>query len=208
MLDETCLMFIVYDGPDPGDLFDNFTRLPHMINTLKGGHSYSDMVNMPIKHATKLAVGDNFFRNSAHHITDDTYMTAIEAWSKWADSNKKNFKLTSIDFQPVPYSLTKASREQGGNALNMPDGPWYWLNYLITSPAKETPETYASTQASFKAMVESVPSAQDLPLFPNDSAYDQNPLKTFTTFRQLQATKAKYDPNEFFSQYTGGWSFT
>jgi FAD/FMN-containing dehydrogenase len=145
--DEACLLFLVYDGPDPGNVFEKFTKLPHLINTLKGGKTYSDIVNMPVRHAAKLAKGDNFFRNSAHLITDDTYLTAIKAWEKWSDENKKHFKLTSIDFQPVPLSLTQASKEQGGNALNMPDGPWYWLNYLITSKAGMDSETYAATQA-------------------------------------------------------------
>ena len=209
-LDEACLMFLVYDGPDPGNLFDNFTRLPYLVNTLGGGKSYNDVVNLPLPGATNLAKGDNFFRNSVHHINDDTYMTAIDNWRTWADANKADYLLTSIDFQPIPKSLTDASKKQGGNALNLPDGPWYWLNFLITSPPLDLAlnATYTAAQSRFKAMVDSVPNAKDLPLFPNDSGYDQNPLKTFTTYKTLQKTKKKYDPDNYFADYTGGWSFT
>jgi FAD/FMN-containing dehydrogenase len=207
-LDEACLMFIVYDGPDPGNVFDNFTAMPHLINTLKGNLTYNDIVNMPIKHAARSAKGDNLFRNSAHRITDDTYKTAVDTWLSWASDNKDDYSLTSLDFQPVPKSLTDASRAQGGNALDLPDGPWYWLNYLITSPSKEDPDKYAAAMGRFKALVESVPTAPDLPLFPNDCAFDQHPMQTFKTYPQLQATKKKYDPTGYFATHSGGWSFS
>ncbi|UZJ51807.1 hypothetical protein CBS101457_001127 [Exobasidium rhododendri] len=206
-LDEACLMFIVYDGPDPGTLFNNFTKLPYLINTLKGGQTYNDIVNLPLPGATKLGAGNNFFRNSVQHIDDDSYKTSIANWQTWADANKGDYTLTSIDFQPVPRSLTDASKQQGGDALNLPDGPWYWLNYLIQSPPLQGNASYTAAQARFKQMAESVPSATDLPLFPNDSGYDQNPLKTFTTYTQLQATKKKYDPTNYFSTYQNGWNF-
>lgn len=201
-------MFIVYDGPDPGDLFKKFTDLPHLVNTLKGGQTYKEIVNLPVPGATKLSRGDNFFRVSSHHIEDDSYKTSIANWRTWAEKNKGDYTLTSIDFQPIPKSLTDASRDQGGNAMNNPDGPFYWLNFLISSPPLQLPAAYTASQQRFKAMVESVPSASDLPLFPNDAAADQNPLKTFSTYPQLQATKKKYDPDNYFSEYTGGWSFS
>lgn len=207
-LDEVCLMFIVYDGPDPGNVFDNFTSMPHLISTLKGNLTYNDIVNMPIKHAARSAKGDNLFRNSAHHITDDSYKTAVDSWVTWADANKADFTLTSLDFQPIPKSLTDASKAQGGNALNLPDGPWYWLNYLITSPPKEDPDKYSAAMGRFKALVDSVPTAPDLPLFPNDCAFDQHPMQTFTTYPALQATKKKYDPTGYFATHSGGWSFS
>ena len=30
-LDEAIIMFLVYDGPDPGTAFDNFTSIPHLL---------------------------------------------------------------------------------------------------------------------------------------------------------------------------------
>ncbi len=52
-------------------------------------------------------------------------------------------------------------------------------------------------------MVNSVPNTQGLPLFINDANYDQNPLRTFTSFPRLQQIKAKYDPDSFFANYYG-----
>lgn len=66
---------------------------------------------------------------------------------------------------------------------------------------------YKAVQASYRDMVASVGNADDLPLFINDASHDQNPLQTFSTFSKLKEIKKKYDPDNFFADKTGGWSF-
>ncbi|KAH8880305.1 FAD-binding domain-containing protein [Thozetella sp. PMI_491] len=206
-LDALALLFLVYDGEDPGDAFANFTSLPNLANTL-GTKTYKDVVNMPIANEAELSRGDNIFRVAVHDFSDDTYLQAFDAWETWCDENKGDYVLSSLDFQPIPRSLTDASKAQnGGNAMQMPDGPWFWINFLITTPPLISDCKYNEIQASFREMVNSVPNAPGLPLFINDANYDQNPLRTFSTFGQLQQIKAKYDPDNFFTDYTGGWSF-
>lgn len=200
-------MFLVYDGPDAGTAFDNFTAIPSLINTL-GEKTYLEVVNMPLDNAAEASRGDNIFRVQVHGVDDDAYKTAFEAWSDWCDANKGSYRLSSLDYQPVPKSLTDASNSQnGGNAMQMPSGPWFWLNFLLTTPPGISQAEYDATQASFRDMVNSVPNTPGLPLFINDAAADQNPLQTFTTFERLQGIKQKYDPDGFFAEYTGGWSF-
>jgi FAD/FMN-containing dehydrogenase len=205
-LDKAGTLFLVYDGEDPGDAFKNFTDIPYALNTV-GQKSYLDVINMPAPFSTQLSRGDNFFRVQVHRIDDDSWQTTISKWKDWTDANKGSYILTSLDWQPIPKTLTDASKKQGGNAMDMPDGPWMWFNYLLTTPPGMPQADYIAIQASFKQMVESTPNAEGLPLFINDAAYDQDPLRTFSTYSRLQAIKKKYDPTGFFASKTGGWSF-
>lgn len=205
-LDEVILMFLVYDGPDAGDVFANFTKIPSLINTM-GIKTYPEVVNMPIPFETELSQGNNIFRVGVHRPDNDSYTKALDKWRDWAESNKGKYTLLSLDFQPVPKSLTDASRAQGGNAMQMPDGPWFWLNYLITTPPGMSEPDYNAVQSSYRDLVASTGNAEGLPLFINDANHDQNPLQTFSTFSKLQEIKKKYDPDNFFADRTGGWSF-
>lgn len=91
--------------------------------------------------------------------------------------------------------------------MPLPDGPYFWLNYLLATPPTLSASDYAAVQASFKELVDGVPAAKGLPLFLNDASYDQNPLTTFENYGNLKKIKGKYDPDHFFSNYTGGWAF-
>jgi FAD binding domain len=206
-LDEAILMFLVYDGLDPGDVFNNFTSIPYLLNTMSA-KTYPEVINMPIPGLAQLSRGDNIFRVGVHQVTDDSYKTALNAWRNWAESNKGRYKLLTFDFEPVPESLTEASNAQnGGNAMQMPPGPWYWISYILETPSLMSQVDYDAVQASFKEMVDSVGNAEGLPLFINDASVDQNPLATFSTFAELQEIQSKYDPDGFFAGKTGGWSF-
>lgn len=207
-LDEAILVFLVYDGPHAGDVFQNFTSIPYLLNTMSI-KNYPEVINMPIPFLAELTRGDNTFRVGVHRvIDDDSYKTALDAWRNWAETNKGSYELLTFDYEPVPKSLTDASNAQnGGNAMQMPDGPWYWISYILETPPGMSQVDYDAVQTSFANMVDSVGNAKDLPLFVNDASFDQNPLATFSTYSDLQQIKAKYDPDGFFSQKTGGWSF-
>lgn len=205
-LDQAALMFLVYDGPDAKGAFDNFTAIPNLINTL-GPKSYDQVVNLPIPFTTEIAEGNNVFRVGVHRLDDNSFENALSIFHKWAGDNVGKYELLSIDFQPIPRSLTDASNSQnGGNAMQMPDGPWFWLNYLIRTE-NLIPSVYNATQASFRDMVNSSGKAAGLPLFINDAAVDQNALTTFSTYSRLKSIKQKYDPTNYFTDYTGGWAF-
>ncbi|KAJ6008068.1 hypothetical protein N7540_012044 [Penicillium herquei] len=205
-LDEAIIMFLVYDGPDPGDAFKNFTDISALLDTT-GIKTYTEVVNMPIPFSTEISRGNNMFRVGVHRPGNNSYANALDEWRNWAESNKGKYELLSLDFQPVPKSLTDASKAQGGNAMQMPDGPYFWLNYLISTPLGMSEADYDAVQASYRDMVKETGNAEGLPLFINDASYDQNPLQTFSTFSRLQEIKKKYDPDSFFMNYTGGWSF-
>jgi FAD/FMN-containing dehydrogenase len=205
-LDQAAIMFLVYNGEDPGDVFKNFTNIPHVINTL-GIKSYVDVINSPAPFAAQISRGDNTFRVQTHRINNDDWKLVIAKYRAWVAANKSKYILTSLDWQPVQKTLTDASKAQGGNAMDMPDGPWMWFCYLVTSLPGMPQKEYDALQVSFKALVDSTPRTPGLPLFINDAHKDQLPLQTFSTFSRLQAIKQKYDPDGFFSSKTGGFSF-
>jgi len=205
-LDQAGILFLVYDGEDPGDTFKNFTDIPHVISTL-GKKSYIDIINSPVPFAAQASRGDNTFRVQAHHIDNDAWKGVVAKYRAWALANKSKYLLTSLDWQPIPKTLTDASKAQGGNAMDMPDGPWFWFCYLVTTLPGMPQAEYDAIQASFKALVESTPRTPGLPLFINDAHADQLPLQSFSTFPRLQQIKKKYDPDNFFRTKTGGFSF-
>ncbi|KAJ5684296.1 uncharacterized protein N7477_000641 [Penicillium maclennaniae] len=172
-----------------------------------GVKTYLEVVNMPIPMSTEISRGANIFRVGFHRPGDGSYENALDLWREWAETNKGKYTLLSLDFQPVPKSLTDASNAQGGNAMQMPDGPWFWLYYLITIPPGMSEADFNAVQASYRDMVKSTGNAEGLPLFINDANYDQHPLQTFSTFAKLQEIKKRYDPDNFFADKTGGWSF-
>ncbi len=78
---------------------------------------------MPLPNETDLTKGGNIFRVAVHDFSDRRYLDAFKAWEKWCEDHKLEYVLTSLDFQPIPKSLTDASNAQnGGNAMQMPAG--------------------------------------------------------------------------------------
>ncbi|KAI1421910.1 hypothetical protein F5Y12DRAFT_717907 [Xylaria sp. FL1777] len=206
-LDQAALMFLVYDGEDPGDAYANFTAIPHLLNTL-GLKTYPQVANLLLPNLAQLSRADNVFRIGVHRADDDSYRTTWERFHQWSQDNKGNYTYIHLDYNPVPKSLTDASRAQGSNAMEMPDGPWFWAEYTLTTPPLISTTKYNQIQESFKELVAGTPNAQGLPLFLNEAHADQDALKSFATYPQLQKIKAKYDPDGFFTSKTGGWSFS
>ncbi|KAJ3571440.1 hypothetical protein NPX13_g5377 [Xylaria arbuscula] len=206
-LDQAVVMFLVYDGQDPGDVYANFTAIPHLVDSM-GPKTYHEVANLLLPKLAQISRADNVFRIGVHRADDDSYRTAWERFHQWSQDHKGDYTYIHLDYNPVPKSLTDASKEQGGNAMDMPDGPWFWAEYTLTTPPLISTAKYNEIQASFKEMVDGTPNAEGLPLFLNEAHADQNALKSFSTYSRLQEIKAKYDPDDFFRNKTGGWSFS
>ncbi|KAK8035101.1 hypothetical protein PG993_010096 [Apiospora rasikravindrae] len=206
-LDEVIVVFIVYDGADPGAAFRNFTQIPRLIDTSMPNKTYKEVAEMPIPYTAEISRADNFFRIGAHRIEGNAYREVYDRYAAWADAHKGLYVYVSLNFYPVARSMTDASRARGGNVMQMPDGPWFWVNYILSTPPGMLPDLYDKVQASFRAMVEATPSATGLPLFLNEAAVDQRPLASFPTYRRLQQIKREYDADGFFTNKTGGWTF-
>ncbi|GAW19493.1 hypothetical protein ANO14919_089800 [Xylariales sp. No.14919] len=205
-LDQACVMFLVYDGEDPGDAYENFTAIPHILNTL-GPKTYPQVANLLIPGLAVISRADNVFRIGVHRADDDSYKTAFDRFYQWSQDHKGDYTYIHMDYNPVPKSLTDASKAQGGNAMEMPDGPWFWAEYTITTPPLISDAKYDEIQASFRDLVDGTPNAEGLPFFLNEAHEDQNALRTFSSYARLQQIKQRYDPDGFFANRTGGWSF-
>ncbi|KAI1355894.1 hypothetical protein F5Y01DRAFT_268004 [Xylaria sp. FL0043] len=206
-LDQAPVMFLVYDGEDPGDAYANFTAIPHLLNTL-GKKTYPEVANLLLPKLAQISRADNVFRIGVHRADDDSYLTAWQRFHQWSQDHKGDYVYIHLDYNPVPKSLTDASKAQGGNAMDMPDGPWFWAEYTLTTPPLISDKKYNEIQESFRELVAGTPNAEGLPLFLNEAHADQDALKSFSTFSRLQQIKAKYDPDGFFASKTGGWSFS
>ncbi|KAK6850521.1 hypothetical protein PG987_000155 [Apiospora arundinis] len=210
-LDKFIVVFLVYDGTEPGTAFRNFTQIPHLLDTSKPNKTYTEVAEMPIPYTAELSRADNVFRIGAHRIEGAAGLQRprelYDRYAAWAAANKGLYVYVALNLYPVARSMTDASRARGGNAMQMPDGPWFWVGYILSTPPGLLPGVYDKVQASFRAMVEATPSAPGLPLFLNEAAADQRPLSTFPTYSRLQQIKRKYDPDGFFVNRTGGWTF-
>jgi hypothetical protein len=75
-------------------------------------------------------------------------------WREWSAKNKGKYLLTLLNIQPNLKLLTNASNVYlSGNAMQMPDGPWYWVNYLLTALLLLLADNYKEVQDSFKELV-------------------------------------------------------
>lgn len=205
-LDEIAIMFLVYDGPDAGDVFKNFTDIPHLINTVKQ-RDYVSTTELPIDGAANLGAGSNVFRVSVQRPDSSLFIRLHDMWNDWAESHKGKYGLLELGIQPVPKLLTDASNKYlGGNAMQMPDGPYIWIEFLLSASPFLSDDQLVELHESFKNMTEFIKPPKGLPLFVNDAAKDQEVLRTYGGFKKLQKIKKKYDPDGFFTKQTVGWS--
>lgn len=73
--------------------------------------------------------------------------------------------------------------------MDMPGGPWFWLNYMITTLPRMRQPDYDPIQPSFRDMVASTNNAEGLTLFIKDANYGQNlcqPSLHMKNYRRLR----------------------
>lgn len=120
-LDEFILLFAVYDGPDAGNAFEAFEKVPHVIDT-RQKRSYTDTTLF--LDAGTLSFGAYYSRVVAIRLDGSKHLDILAAYRKFAAEFKGQYIFTTLDYQPVPKLLTDASKAEGGNAIVLPDGPY------------------------------------------------------------------------------------
>ncbi|WPH02721.1 putative fad-linked oxidoreductase [Acrodontium crateriforme] len=127
-------------------------------------------------------------------------------------------QILGYDPQPLSVKVAKASRAQGGNALNL--GPancdriWIehnvlWMDQLCDTQcrsfAKNVADGISAYQKQAFAGVEPMITFSYNPLFMNDAAPDQNVHAGYgsTNLARLQAIKTAYDFTSFFTSRQG-----
>ncbi|CAO1634935.1 unnamed protein product [Parajaminaea phylloscopi] len=205
---EFVVVALVYHGEDPGDAFEMFTKIPHISDSRKI-RNYTETIARSLEFlpSDSVAAADYHFRASAHHATREALTRITTIWKRWAKENAEYLLVTTSTIQPITKSLTEASHGQNDNAIDLPPGPFFWIAWVLCISPDITERQRTELLRSFAAMIESTRGAPDLPLFPNDSGRDQNPLATFRGYPTLRRLKAKYDPDGFFYDHSIGWRF-
>jgi hypothetical protein len=215
------VVFFFYNGPKPpADVFGNFTKISHVIDTTKA-RSFHDLVTF----------NNNFvLRNSRYTIATETMplpnatagvevMKGIyDTWHEVASSAKSVFgSVVSIAFQPMPRSFNRISKENGGLVLDLDDSVDRIILELDYSYFNEnddalidqkTVKTYSSLGQKIQEYIKAqkLPDAH-LPLFMNDAYFRQDywgRLKSANS-KLHQKTKKKFDPDAFWEKRIKGF---
>jgi hypothetical protein len=216
-------VFFFYNGPKPpAEVFANFTNTWSLIDTTKT-RTFHDLVTF----------NNNFvLRNSRYTIATETMplpnatvgtevMKGI--YNTWHDiaSSVKTVPgvVVSIAFQPMPKSINRISKENGGLVLDLDDSVDRIILELDYSYFNEkdddlidqaTVKTYSSLGQKIQEYIEAekLPKAH-LPLFMNDAYFRQDywgRLKS-NNAKVHQETKRKFDPDAFWEKRIKGFKF-
>lgn len=147
---------------------------------------------------------NELFRTGTFKATLESVNEFVGTFKNFTLLNGLQYDIMSMDIQPVPASLVKQSRLNGGNSLESGDGPYFFVNALLT-----TSEGLLS-DLNYDRLVERFeeeifpPSAKGLPLFLNDAQFNQPVIQSYGGYEKIKEIKQKYDPTNFFSTHQTG----
>jgi hypothetical protein len=213
------IMFLFYDGPEPpAGVFDIFTDIGPLTNDCKT-RSYYDLL-------TKNNFG--VIKGSIYTITTETLpLPSVENGAEVLQAIHKNWKDTvtgilgvagiigSIAYQPIPKSLVRKARENGGDMIDLDDDVnriiyefnlSYWFDIDDDTVDKATQQLHQGTRDLVTGFQQSgkLPQAY-LPLFMNDAYFRQDYFGRLRTKDFAQTVRDRYDPEGFFRSQTKGW---
>jgi hypothetical protein len=207
------VIFFFYNGAQPpAHVFQNFTKLYHMIDATKT-RSLDDLMRF----------NDNFIvKNSIYTIgTESTVLPnktmGVEVMQGFYDSwhaNALSVKgvsgvVASIAFQPMPKRITQISKESGGVVMDMDDSVdriifeldySYWYAKDDARIDQVMQKTYTELGSTVKRFQQEgkLPEAH-LPLFMNDMYFRQDFWGRLKDKSKHVAVAKKYDPEGFFT---------
>ncbi|KAF2665625.1 FAD binding domain-containing protein [Microthyrium microscopicum] len=216
------VMFYFWNGASPpAHVFENFTKLPPMIDTVKT-QSYTDLVY----------ANNAFVLNGSYYsIATETLplpdakngvevMTAVH--NHWKNtsaqvSDKIFGSVASVAYQPMPKLISQQTKKYGGNVMDMgEDGHRIILEYdysYINGFAenerigdKANRELYSGVRSIIQKFMNDgkLPNIST-PLFMNDAYHAQDFWGRFKERDFMKSVKAKIDPGDFFGKRTHGW---
>lgn len=216
------IVFMYYNGPDPGRVFENFTAAGPILNTGKT-QSMSQLVS-----------GNNWalVRGSAYTITTETLpnppagadglavmQSIYDRWRSVSDQSKPVAgAIASIAFQPLPKALVRKAREKGGDLLAFDEDVdriviEFNYSYLLSAIDGQlmhrlTRETYEGMDALIgEHEVTGRLPASYRPLFANDAYHAQDYFGRLAPQSQSLAARVRdeLDPQGLWRTRTGGW---
>jgi hypothetical protein len=213
------IMFLFYDGPNPpAGVFDIFTDIKPLTNDCKT-RSYYDLLTH-----------NNFgvLKGSIYSITTETLpVPSAENGAEVLGAIHNNWKNTakgikgvagvigSIAYQPIPKTLSRKTREMGGDLIDLDDDVnriilefniSYWFDIDDKTVDQATQQLYQGTRDLVTGFQQSG-KLEDvyLPLFMNDAYWRQDYFARLRTTDFARSVRDRYDPEGFFRSQTKGW---
>lgn len=119
-MDELIVVYLIYNGADSGDAFKSFDAIPALADT-REPRSVSETASF---FDITYSFGATLGYTRAYRLNDERHAQTLEVERQFAEEFKGLYTLQTLAYQGMPKFLTDASRAAGGNALNLPDGPY------------------------------------------------------------------------------------
>ncbi|KAF2753344.1 FAD-binding domain-containing protein [Pseudovirgaria hyperparasitica] len=230
---DVLIVFMFYDGPDPGNVFADFDKIPSISSSTeaKTYREMTDEAGGASVQGFSTAARVTTFPNMPPEQMNAFYEEHFQVYAKRSLNNTvRDLDLQVLTFTPQPLSrvVAQASQDAGGNTLGLDpkygDRIWIendviWLNPLCDNACPTYLKDAADTMVAYQA--KTFPGAGPTnfqsgdknfasynPLFMNDAADYQNVYASYGSENEarLKSIQKKYDPNGFMFRQ-GGFKF-
>ncbi|KAM0543961.1 hypothetical protein ACHAPJ_012056 [Fusarium lateritium] len=202
------IVFYFYDGEEPptSGPFADFLKIKSLIAITKK-QTYAELTTTIPYIAANPAVYDEI-STKLRDITKDYFKNPLNLASQ-----------CSVDFQPLPAAIGKATEKRGGNAIGFtgsdPDRILLELQCAWTD--KKYDEVMPQFSKDLTSWIEDKvpewlekygePSDTYLPLFMNDAMADQNVTGSYKDYAKFKALQLEHDPEGVLRTRTGGFKY-
>ncbi|PIA96174.1 Bifunctional solanapyrone synthase [Cercospora beticola] len=228
------VVFMFYDGPQPGTILDEFNAIPSLIDQTKPNRDYAELLDSNSffsLQGQRYLIRTGTLPNLPGAQGVDLYNFAFTSFfdgAKKAQLLEIDNYIFSMAFQPIPHQLASNSvnNPSGVNLIGLDPryGDKVFLEYDVSWLLPITDQKAAATITNLTQAAQDYGRSKyanvrptnyqsgDLgwgyrPLFMNDAMFNQDPLKSYPaeSYARLQQIQRQRDPNGFFSKRTGGF---
>ncbi|OLL25174.1 putative FAD-linked oxidoreductase [Neolecta irregularis DAH-3] len=196
---------IFYNGPDPGNVFDEFLSIKSIARDLRT-RTYPEYVE-------NFSVGSEInnygwiLRSESTGASLDLYETTFNLWKNLTDPLvHESSTQWSLAYQLIPKSVSQGPKADA-YALLDEDLIWLIISSGYGNSNDRQDEIEAGRQLGYKieeAEADSKSKTRYRPLFLNDAWEDQQVFQSWSSYKDLKKTKEKYDPLNIWGR-TGGF---
>ncbi|KAI0200277.1 hypothetical protein F4808DRAFT_164764 [Astrocystis sublimbata] len=219
---DTWILFLFYDGATPpANIFKNFTEagVP-VLNTLKT-QTYSDLIggsNWVVVKGSVVTIGTETIPLPS---SQDSSMVMEDIHAHWRKVSTKTLSepggIASIAYQPFPRTIAKQAKARAPDLIDADDDAdrlILELNYSFIPKGdyNKMADTLEATYSGIRERVtgwqqQGILSEMYCPVFMNYGFYREDYWGRLKPESRefAQQVAAKYDPDEFFKNRTGGW---
>jgi hypothetical protein len=219
------ILFVFYNGPTPpAGVFDNFTAIPHTIDSTKT-QSINDLLsgnNWAVLKGSVYTIGTATTPLPSQEFGGEVLQTFYDMWVNVSNTAALVPGLiASVAFQPVPKRIGQISTASGGDMLDMDDGIDRIIieldySFLFDSDYAQIDQTMQDT---YNGLADQVTEFQQqgklesdvfLPVFMNDGFYRQDYFGRLKEERQelARSVRDELDPQGLWRDRTGGFKIS